>query len=226
MLAFKAAGIKVIHKCTSVRHALKAEAIGCDAVSVDGFECAGHPGEDDVPNFVLLPAAAAQLRIPMLASGGIADARGMVAALALGADGINMGTRFMATREAPIHDNVKRQLMEHDERKTALIFRSLKNTSRIFRNAVAEQVLELERQEGTTFADLKPLVSGERGKRVYETGDTDDGTFPASLAMGLIHDIPTCDELVTRMVAQARDLIHSRLAAMMDKTGSEAAFPA
>jgi nitronate monooxygenase len=209
-----------------VRHALKAEAIGCDAVSVDGFECAGHPGEDDVPNFVLLPAAAAQLRIPMLASGGIADARGMVAALALGADGINMGTRFMATREAPIHDNVKRQLMEHDERKTALIFRSLKNTSRIFRNAVAEQVLELERQEGTTFADLKPLVSGERGKRVYETGDTDDGTFPASLAMGLIHDIPTCDELVTRMVAQARDLIHSRLAAMVDKTGSEAAFPA
>ncbi|NPT53907.1 NAD(P)H-dependent flavin oxidoreductase [Paraburkholderia elongata] len=223
MPAFKAAGIKVIHKCTSVRHALKAEAIGCDAVSVDGFECAGHPGEDDVPNLVLLPAAAAQLHIPMLASGGIADARGMVAALALGADGINMGTRFMATREAPIHDNVKRQLTEHDERKTALIFRSLKNTSRIFRNAVAEQVLELESQQGTTFADLKPLVSGERGKRVYETGDTDDGTFPASLAIGLIHDIPTCEELVTRMVAQARDLIHSRLAAMMDKAGSETA---
>jgi NAD(P)H-dependent flavin oxidoreductase YrpB (nitropropane dioxygenase family) len=223
MPAFKAAGIKVIHKCTSVRHALKAEAIGCDAVSVDGFECAGHPGEDDVPNLVLLPAAAARLRIPMLASGGIADARGMVAALALGADGINMGTRFMATREAPIHDNVKRRLMEHDERKTALIFRSLNNTSRIFRNAVAEQVLELERREGTTFADLKPLVSGERGKRVYETGDTDDGTFPAGLAIGLIHDIPTCEELVTRMVAEARDLIHSRLAAMLDTAGSETA---
>jgi NADH:quinone reductase (non-electrogenic) len=223
MPAFKAAGIKVIHKCTSVRHALKAEAIGCDAVSVDGFECAGHPGEDDVPNLVLLPAAAARLRIPMLASGGIADARGMVAALALGADGINMGTRFMATREAPIHDNVKRQLMEHDERKTALIFRSLNNTSRIFRNAVAEQVLELERQEDTTFADLKPLVSGERGKRVYETGDTDDGTFPAGLAIGLIHDIPTCEELVTRMVAEARDLIHSRLAAMLNTAGSETA---
>lgn len=224
--AFKAAGIKVIHKCTSVRHALKAEAIGCDAVSVDGFECAGHPGEDDVPNLVLLPAAAAQLRIPMLASGGIADARGMVAALALGADGINMGTRFMATREAPIHENVKRQLLEHDERMTALIFRSLNNTSRIFRNAIAEQVLELERQEGTTFADLKPLVSGERGKRVYETGDTDDGTFPAGVAIGLIHDIPTCDELVTRMVAEAHELIHRRLAAMMGKTSSEAAYAA
>jgi nitronate monooxygenase len=221
--AFKAAGIKVIHKCTSVRHALKAEAIGCDAVSVDGFECAGHPGEDDVPNLVLLPAAASQLRIPMLASGGIADARGMVAALALGADGINMGTRFMATREAPIHENVKRQLLEHDERNTALIFRTLKNTSRIFRNAVAEQVLDLERRQNTTFADLKPLVSGERGRRIYETGDTDDGTFPAGLAIGLIHDIPTCEELVTRMIAQARDLIHRRLATMMDKADNEAA---
>jgi nitronate monooxygenase len=224
--AFKAAGIKVIHKCTSVRHAKKAEAIGCDAVSVDGFECAGHPGEDDVPNLVLLPAAAAQLHIPMLASGGIADARGMVAALALGADGINMGTRFMATREAPIHENVKRQLLEHDERNTALIFRTLKNTSRIFRNTVAEQVLDLERLEGTTFADLKPLVSGERGRRIYETGDTEDGTFPAGLAIGLIHDIPTCEELVTRMIAQARDLIHQRLATMVDKVGSEAACPA
>ncbi|KAE8761319.1 nitronate monooxygenase [Paraburkholderia madseniana] len=224
--AFKAAGIKVIHKCTSVRHALKAEAIGCDAVSIDGFECAGHPGEDDVPNLVLLPAAAARLHIPMLASGGIADARGMVAALALGADGINMGTRFMATREAPIHDNVKRQLLQHDERMTALIFRSLNNTSRIFRNAVAEQVLELERQDGTTFADLKPLVSGERGKRIYETGDTDDGTFPAGLAIGLIHDIPTCEELVTRMIVEARELIHRRLATMMGKTDSEAACAA
>ncbi|MGF6415553.1 NAD(P)H-dependent flavin oxidoreductase [Paraburkholderia sp. MM5482-R1] len=216
MPAFKAAGIKVIHKCTSVRHALKAEALGCDAVSVDGFECAGHPGEDDVPNLILLPAAAAKLQIPMLASGGIADARGMVAALALGADGINMGTRFMATREAPIHENVKRRLVEHDERNTALIFRTLKNTSRIFRNSVAEQVLELEQKEGVTFADLKPLVSGERGKRVYETGDTEDGTFPAGLAIGLIEDIPTCAELVSRMVAEARALIHGRLAALVE----------
>ncbi|MEX3898648.1 NAD(P)H-dependent flavin oxidoreductase [Paraburkholderia sp. BR10954] len=215
MPSFKAAGIKVIHKCTSVRHALKAEALGCDAVSVDGFECAGHPGEDDVPNLVLLPAAAAKLRIPMIASGGIADARGMVAALALGADGINMGTRFMATREAPIHENVKRKLVEHDERNTALIFRTLKNTSRIFRNSVAERVLELEHKEGATFADLKPLVSGERGKRMYETGDTEDGTFPAGLAIGLIEDIPTCAELVNRMVAEARALIHDRLTALV-----------
>ncbi|MEX3689500.1 NAD(P)H-dependent flavin oxidoreductase [Paraburkholderia sp. BR14263] len=216
MPAFKAAGIKVIHKCTSVRHALKAEALGCDAVSVDGFECAGHPGEDDVPNLILLPAAAAKLRIPMLASGGIADARGMVAALALGADGINMGTRFMATQEAPIHENVKRRLVENDERNTALIFRTLKNTSRIFRNSVAEKVLELEYKEGATFADLKPLVSGERGKRMYETGDTEDGTFPAGLAIGLIEDIPTCAELVSRMVAEARALIHGRLAAFAE----------
>ncbi|MBB5465074.1 nitronate monooxygenase [Paraburkholderia sp. CI2] len=218
MPAFKAAGIKVIHKCTSVRHALKAEALGCDAVSVDGFECAGHPGEDDVPNLILLPAAAAKLHIPMLASGGIADARGMVAALALGADGINMGTRFMATREAPIHENVKRRLVEHDERNTALIFRTLKNTSRIFRNSVAEQVLEIEQKEGVTFADLKPLVSGERGKRVYETGDTEDGTFPAGLAIGLIEDIPTCAELVSRMVGEARALIHGRLAALVEES--------
>ncbi|MGF6545148.1 NAD(P)H-dependent flavin oxidoreductase [Paraburkholderia youngii] len=215
MPSFKAAGIKVIHKCTSVRHALKAEALGCDAVSVDGFECAGHPGEDDVPNLVLLPAAAAKLRIPMIASGGIADARGMVAAFALGADGINMGTRFMATREAPIHENVKRKLVEHDERNTALIFRTLKNTSRIFRNSVAERVLELEHKDGATFADLKPLVSGERGKRMYETGDTEDGTFPAGLAIGLIEDIPTCAELVNRMVAEARALIHDRLTALV-----------
>jgi NADH:quinone reductase (non-electrogenic) len=217
MPMFKAAGIKVIHKCTSVRHALKAEALGCDAVSVDGFECAGHPGEDDVPNLILLPAAAAKLRIPMLASGGIADARGMVAALALGADGINMGTRFMATQEAPIHENVKRRLVENDERNTALIFRTLKNTSRIFRNSVAEQVLALEHKEGATFADLKPLVSGERGKRMYETGDTEDGTFPAGLAIGLIDDIPTCAELVSRMIAEARALIHGRLAAFAEE---------
>jgi NADH:quinone reductase (non-electrogenic) len=214
MPSFKAAGIKVIHKCTSVRHALKAEALGCDAVSVDGFECAGHPGEDDVPNLILLPAAAARLRIPMIASGGIADARGLVAALALGADGVNMGTRFMATKEAPIHENVKRKLVEYDELNTALIFRTLKNTSRIFRNSVAEQVLELERKEGVTFADLKPLVSGERGKRMYDTGDTEDGTFPAGLAIGLIHDIPACAELVSRMVSEARELIHERLSAL------------
>ena len=217
MPAFKTAGVKVIHKCTSVRHALKAEAIGCDAVSVDGFECAGHPGEDDVPNLILLPVAASRLRIPMLASGGIADARGMVAALALGADGINMGTRFMATREAPIHENVKRRLVEHDERNTALIFRTLKNTSRIFRNSIAEQVLALEQKQGATFADLKPLVTGERGKRVYETGDTEDGTFPAGLAIGLIDDIPSCAELVSRMVAEARALIRSRLAALVEE---------
>src|ERR1043165_9607718 len=176
MPALKAAGIKVIHKCTSVRHSVKAEAIGCDAVSVDGFECAGHPGEDDVPGLVLLPCAADQLKIPMVASGGFGDARGLVAALALGADAINMGTRFLATVEAPIHENLKRALVEGDERQTALLFRTLRNTARVYRNSIADQVVDIEAKPGPTdFADLAPLVAGERGKKVISEGEMEHG---------------------------------------------------
>ena len=169
---FRAAGIKVVHKCTSVRHAVKAETIGCDAISIDGFECAGHPGEDDIPGLVLIPCAADRVSIPMIASGGFGDARGLVAALALGADGMNMGTRFMATREAPIHDNVKQALVAATERDTALIFRSLRNTARVFRNAVSDEVNAIEAGGNTTIDDVKHLVSGERGKRALDTGDT------------------------------------------------------
>ena len=210
---FKPHGIKVIHKCTSVRHAVKAETIGCDAVSVDGFECAGHPGEDDIPNFVLLPVTAARLSIPILASGGIATGGQMAAALVLGADGINMGTRFVATREAPVHDNVKRKLVEGNELDTALIYRTLRNTGRVYRNKIAEQVLEIEAQPGeTNFADIYPLVSGTRGReRVIERGMTDDGLLWAGMVMGLIDDIPTCEELITRTVNDARAVLNSAI---------------
>jgi NAD(P)H-dependent flavin oxidoreductase YrpB (nitropropane dioxygenase family) len=209
----KAAGAKVIHKCTSVRHALKAEAVGCDAVSVDGFECAGHPGEDDVPNFVLLPRAAALLKVPMIASGGIGTGRQLLAALALGADGVNMGTRFAATREAPIHENIKQAMVEADERRTALILRSLRNTARVFRNAIAEQVLAIEAREGPKdFADLRPLVAGSRGReRVIERGEVDGGIWTAGQVIGLIEDIPGCSELIQRMVREARDVLDGRL---------------
>lgn len=217
MAAFNEAGIKVIHKCTSVRHALKAESIGCAAVSVDGFECAGHPGEDDVPNMVLLPCAASKLNIPMLASGGIGDGRGLAAALALGADGVNMGTRFVATVEAPVHDNVKQKMVDSTELDTALIFRSLKNTARIFRNQVAKEVLEIEGRDGQTdFADLQPLVSGVRGReRVLQEGDTDDGVWTAGLVMGLIYDIPSCEVLISRMMSEAQSIIAQRLSGML-----------
>ncbi|MGB1908074.1 MAG: NAD(P)H-dependent flavin oxidoreductase [Spongiibacter sp.] len=213
MPMFKANGVRVIHKCTSVRHAVKAEKVGCDAVSVDGFECAGHPGEDDVTNMILLPAAKAKLSIPMIASGGIGDAQGMVAAFALGAEGINMGTRFVATREAPVHDRVKQAMVDADERQTALIFRTLNNTARVFRNAIAEQVLEIEGKDGDTdFADLQPLVAGVRGReKVLEGGDTDDGIWTAGMVIGLIHDIPSCEELLQRMVTEAKEIIAERL---------------
>lgn len=213
MPMFKANGVRVIHKCTSVRHAVKAEKVGCDAVSVDGFECAGHPGEDDVTNMILLPAAKAKLSIPMIASGGIGDAQGMVAAFALGAEGINMGTRFVATREAPVHDRVKQAMVDVDERQTALIFRTLNNTARVFRNAIAEQVLEIEGKDGDTdFADLQPLVAGVRGReKVLEGGDTDDGIWTAGMVIGLIHDIPSCEELLQRMVTEAKEIIAERL---------------
>ncbi len=220
MPALKAAGIRVIHKCTSVRHSVKAEAIGCDAVSVDGFECAGHPGEDDVPGLILLPCTRDQVKIPIIASGGFGDGRGLVAALALGADGINMGTRFLATVEAPIHDNVKRALVEGDERQTALLFRTLRNTARVFKNTIAQQVVAIEARPGPTeFADLAPLVAGERGKQVIRDGDMEYGIWSAGLVMGLIHDVPTVKELVERIVRDAEALISGRLAALVASPG-------
>jgi nitronate monooxygenase len=211
--AFKAAGIKVIHKCTSVRHGLKAEKIGCDAVSIDGFECAGHPGEDDVPGLVLIPAAVDKIKIPIIASGGFSDGRGLVAALALGAEGINMGTRFLATKEAPVHDNMKKKIVESDERQTALIFRTLKHTGRVFRNSIAEKVLEVEARPGETqFEDLVALVSGEKSKKVITNGNLEDGIWWTGMVMGLIHDIPTVQELIERIVSEAEEIITAKLA--------------
>jgi nitronate monooxygenase len=215
----KAAGIKVIHKCTSVRHSVKAQAIGCDAVSVDGFECAGHPGEDDVPGLVLLPAAADQLDIPIVASGGFGDGRGLVAALALGAEAINMGTRFMATVEAPIHDNVKQALVGADERNTTLINRPLRNTSRIFSNGIAGKVIETEKARGKelTIADLAPFIAGGKGRLVFEQGDLEAGIFSTGQVVGLIKDVPTCAELVRRIVDEAEAIIAERLAGMLGR---------
>jgi nitronate monooxygenase len=212
--AFHEHGIKVIHKCTSVRHALSAERMGADAISIDGFECAGHPGEDDVPGLILIPAAADKVTIPMIASGGFGDARGLVAALALGADGVNMGTRFMATQESPIHEKVKQQMVENDERATDLIFRTMRNTARVARNAISQQVVELERG-GAKFEDVRDLVAGARGKVVYETGDPDHGIWSAGMIQGLIHDIPSCAELVSRMISGAEEIIEGRLQGMI-----------
>ncbi|MCW5827902.1 MAG: nitronate monooxygenase [Deltaproteobacteria bacterium] len=215
---FKEAGIKVIHKCTSVRHGVKAEQIGCDAVSIDGFECAGHPGEDDIPGLILLPASADKIRIPIIASGGFGDGRGLAAALALGAEGINMGTRFLATKEAPIHDNVKQKIVESDERQTALIFRTLRNTARIYRNGVAEKVLEIEAKPGQTdFAELAPLVAGVKGKDVIDKGDLEAGIWSAGMVIGIIHDIPTVRVLVERIVREAEEIIQKRLAGFVVK---------
>jgi NAD(P)H-dependent flavin oxidoreductase YrpB (nitropropane dioxygenase family) len=207
-------GVKVIHKCTAVRHALKAERIGADAISIDGFECAGHPGEDDTPGLVLIPAAADRVTIPMIASGGFGDARGLVAALALGAEGINMGTRFMCTVESPIHQRIKEQIVANDERATELIFRTLRNTSRVASNAVSREVVSIERKGGATIDDLKHLVAGQRGRVVYETGDPEYGIWSAGMVQGLIHDIPTCAELVSRIVREAEAIIAQRLSRM------------
>jgi NAD(P)H-dependent flavin oxidoreductase YrpB (nitropropane dioxygenase family) len=220
MAGFKKAGMKVIHKCTSVRHSLKAQAIGCDAVSVDGFECAGHPGEDDIPGLVLLPRAAEQLTIPFIASGGFADGRGLVAALALGADGINMGTRFMATVEAPIHPKIKERIVAASELDTALLMRQLRNTARYFRNAVTDQALAVERCKGAelTIEDLAPFVSGQRGKIVYEEGDADVGVWSAGMVVGLIHDIPTCEELISRIVRESKEIVTRRLTPAMSSS--------
>jgi nitronate monooxygenase len=215
MPLFKANGIKVIHKCTSVRHAIKADKLGVDAVCVDGFECAGHPGEDDVPNLVLLPAAALKLTIPFLASGGFGDGRGLAAALCLGADGINMGTRFMATKEAPVHENMKQAMVNATERDTALIFRTLHNTARVFKNAVSTEVVQIERKGNAKFEDIAHLVAGTRGRAAMAEGDIDGGIWTAGQVIGLINDIPTCEELLTRIVRDAEEIIENRLRKMI-----------
>jgi len=215
--ALKDAGIRVIHKCTSVRHSLKAESIGCDAVSVDGFECGGHPGEDDVPNFILLPRAAEELKIPFVASGGMADARSLVAALALGAEGMNMGTRFMATVEAPIHENVKQALVAASELDTRLVMRPLRNTERVLVNAGVERLIEKEKAQGANlkFEDIIAEVAGVY-PAIMQRGEMDAGAWSCGMVAGLIHDIPTCRELIERIMAEATTIIRSRLEGMLE----------
>jgi NADH:quinone reductase (non-electrogenic) len=209
---FKAAGVKVIHKCTSVRHSVTAERLGVDVISIDGFECAGHPGEDDVTLMVLLPATVDAVKIPVIASGGMADGRSLVAALSLGAEGVNMGTRFMATEEAAIHRNVKEQIVKNTERDTILTNRTLRNTSRVARNAVSEEVVRIQQDPTKTIDDVRELVSGARGRaNVMQGGDIDGGIWSAGQSQGLIHDIPTCKELVARISKQAEDIIKARL---------------
>jgi NAD(P)H-dependent flavin oxidoreductase YrpB (nitropropane dioxygenase family) len=200
---FKANGVKVIHKCVAVRHALKAEALGADAVSIDGFECAGHPGEDDIPGLILIPAAADKLKIPLLASGGFADGRGLMAALALGADGINMGTRFMLTQESRVHPAIKQRLLEATERDTLLVGRTLRDSSRVIRNTVSLAAIELENAGGATVADLYALTGASRWMDAFASGDVEGGAFPAGMVTGLIHDLPTCAELIARIMQQA-----------------------
>jgi NADH:quinone reductase (non-electrogenic) len=217
MPALKAAGIKVIHKCTSVRHSLKAESIGCDAVSVDGFECGGHPGEDDMPNMILLPRAAEELKIPFVASGGMADARSLVASLAMGASGINMGTRFIATKEAPVHENVKQALVKASELDTRLIMRALRNTERVLKNAGVERLLEIEREKGRSLKieDIHDQVAGVYPKVMIE-GDMEAGAWSCGMVVGLIHDIPSVKELIDRIIAEADRIIRSRLMGFLD----------
>lgn len=212
---FKSHGITVVHKCTAVRHALSAERMGVDAISIDGFECAGHPGEDDIPGLILIPAAANKVKIPMLASGGIADGRGLAAALALGADGINMGTRFCATVEAPIHERVKQLLVDHDERDTNLIFRSLRNTGRVSKNSVSDKVVEILKDPSAKFEDVHHLVKGADGRKALETGDLDAGLIWAGQVQGLINDIPTCAELLQNITTDAANIIQQRLKDMV-----------
>ena len=215
--ALHEAGIKVIHKCTSVRHSLKAQSIGCDAVSVDGFECGGHPGEDDVPNFILLPRAAEELKVPFVASGGMADGRSLMAAIALGADGMNMGTRFLATQEAPVHENVKQAIVNASELDTRLVMRPLRNTERVLNNPGVERLLAKEKELGAqiSFADIAPEVAGMY-PRVMKDGDVDAGAWSCGMVAGLIHDIPSVQELMDRIMSEANQIIRSRLAAMVE----------
>jgi len=206
----KAAGIKILHKCVAVRHAVKAESLGVDVISIDGFECAGHPGEEDIPGLVLIPAAVAALKIPVIASGGIGNGRGMAAALALGAQGINMGTRFCATVEAPLHDNIKQALVDASERDTNLIFRTLKNTARVLKNDVSDEVVAMENREGgVEFGDIRHLVAGARGKQALDAGNPNDGIITAGMVTGLINDIPTCAELLERMVSECKQQLNA-----------------
>lgn len=206
-------GVTILHKCTAVRHALSAEKAGVDVISIDGFECAGHPGEDDIPGLILIPAAASQVKIPLLASGGFGDGRGLAAALVLGADGINMGTRFCATVEAPIHDNFKQAMVDNDERSTDLIFRTFRNTARVAKNEISQAVVALE-AEGKPFTEVADLVKGVRGREGLQTGDINHGIWSAGMVQGLITDIPTCAELVSRIVRDAEAIIDQRLHAM------------
>jgi NAD(P)H-dependent flavin oxidoreductase YrpB (nitropropane dioxygenase family) len=213
--ALKEAGIKVIHKCTAVRHALKAQSIGCDAASVDGFECGGHPGEDDIPNMILLPRAADELEIPFVASGGMADARSLVASLAMGAEGMNMGTRFLATKEAPVHENVKQAILQATELDTRLVMRPLRNTERVLTNSAVERLLEKERELGADlgFEDIAAEVAGVY-PRIMQEGDVDAGAWSCGMVAGLINDIPSCQELIDRIMREADQLIAQRLEGM------------
>ena len=217
MNRLKAAGIKVIHKCVTVRHALSAERIGVDVVSIDGFECAGHPGEEDVGGLVLFPATTQALKIPVVASGGIADGRGLVAALALGCEGINMGSRFLVTQEAPIHDEIKQKFVHMDENQTRLIFRSYRNTARVYRNSIADQVAEIEARGGE-FAEVHSLVSGGNQDKAWQTGDINAGMVTVGMCGGLINDIPTCQQLVQTIVSDAEQIVTGRLVSVVANT--------
>jgi len=210
MEQLKSAGIKVVHKCTSVRHAVKAEKIGCDAVSIDGFEAAGHPGEDDVTSLILIPLTRDAISLPIIASGGFADGRGLVGCLGLGADAMNMGTRFVATKESPVHENVKQALIDHDERGTRLIMRTLRNTERVLHNQTVDKVLEIEGRGNTRIEDIVPYVSGLVGKEMLEDGDMEKGVLSAGQSMGLVRDIPTCRELLDRIMAEAEAIIKDK----------------
>ena len=211
MELFKEYDVKVIHKCTSVRHALKAQSVGVSAITIDGFECAGHPGEDDIPSLVLLPQAAEALDVPVAGCGGFSDAKSMVAALALGGEAIVMGTRFMATKEAGIHQNVKEKMTEADELSTNLMFRTMHNTARVFKNSISDQVVEIESTGSATFEDVKDLVAGQRGRVVFEEGDLEHGIWSAGISVARVKDVPTCKEMVTRLVSEAEEIIDGRL---------------
>tara|TARA_B100001057_G_scaffold131783_2_gene131036 strand:- start:1868 stop:2842 length:975 start_codon:yes stop_codon:yes gene_type:complete len=211
MELFKEYDVKVIHKCTSVRHALKAQSVGVSAITIDGFECAGHPGEDDIPSLVLLPQAAEALDVPVAGCGGFSDAKSMVAALALGGEAIVMGTRFMATKEAGIHQNVKEKMTEADELSTNLMFRTMHNTARVFKNSVSDQVVEIESTGSATFEDVKDLVAGQRGRKVFEEGDLEHGIWSAGISVARVKDVPSCKDMVSRLVADAEEIIDGRL---------------
>ena len=211
MNLFKEYDVKVIHKCTSVRHALKAQSVGVSAITIDGFECAGHPGEDDIPSLVLLPQAAEALDVPVAGCGGFSDAKSLVAALALGGEAIVMGTRFMATKEAGIHQNVKDKMTEADELSTNLMFRTMHNTARVFKNSVSDQVVEIESTGTATFEDIKDLVAGQRGRVVFEKGDLEHGIWSAGISVARVKDVPSCKEMVSRLVSDAENIIDGRL---------------